>query len=194
MGKRHAFTLIELLIVVSIIGLLIAIIVPGVNKARTQASRTACATRLRQIGIGLQAYLADSSDRMPAVSFMPSVGPLPLGLEEPVYIADVLNPYVGKQSDLFRCPQDRPGVQRADPNDGKSYFQSERSSYEFRIQLNGRILEQHVKELQGRLNRPIPVNGFWIMRDYNNFHGKGGTTGSRRYLYIDNHVTDFEQF
>ena len=40
--------------------------------------------------------------------------------------------------------------------------------------------------------RTIPDNTVWIMRDYNNFHGEGGKPGARRYLYIDGHVTDFE--
>jgi hypothetical protein len=32
------------------------------------------------------------------------------------------------------------------------------------------------------------------MRDYNNFHGESGEPGARRYLYIDGHVADFENF
>jgi hypothetical protein len=38
----------------------------------------------------------------------------------------------------------------------------------------------------------VPDNSFWILQDYNNFHGKSGERGARRYLYSDGRVSDFE--
>jgi hypothetical protein len=38
----------------------------------------------------------------------------------------------------------------------------------------------------------IPSNTIWFANDYNNFHGKAGQIGARRYVYIDGHVSDFE--
>ncbi|MDR1284531.1 MAG: prepilin-type N-terminal cleavage/methylation domain-containing protein [Opitutaceae bacterium] len=61
----HAFTLIELLTVIAIIGILAAIIIPTVGKVRQTAQRAACASNLRQIGTAVIAYATDNKDWLP---------------------------------------------------------------------------------------------------------------------------------
>src|ERR1043166_8425914 len=59
---RHGgFTLIELLVVVSILAVLMALLFPALRQAREAAKRAACASNLRQIGVMMKLYEADSN-------------------------------------------------------------------------------------------------------------------------------------
>lgn len=60
------FTLIEVLVVVAIIALLVAILLPSLNRARAQARNTNCLSNLRQHGVAIQAYGAEYKGWIPA--------------------------------------------------------------------------------------------------------------------------------
>ena len=54
--KRFAFSLIEILVVISIIGVLVALLLPAIKAAREAARRMNCSNRIRQIGIAMSNY------------------------------------------------------------------------------------------------------------------------------------------
>jgi len=63
--KRKAFTLVELLVVISIIALLVSILMPSLNKAKELAYRMKCSTSQSAVGKGLGLYMGTYKDKMP---------------------------------------------------------------------------------------------------------------------------------
>jgi prepilin-type N-terminal cleavage/methylation domain-containing protein/prepilin-type processing-associated H-X9-DG protein len=97
-GRQRAFTLIELLIVIAIIGIIAAILFPVFSRARENARRANCASNMKQVGLGIAQYVQDYDERMPKL----------LWRTDPNTTVNnwwqaCIQPYV-KSTQVFHCP------------------------------------------------------------------------------------------
>ena len=60
--RAPGFSLVELLVVIAIIGILSAILLPALTRAKATAQRAACENNLRQLGVATEMYLGDSAN------------------------------------------------------------------------------------------------------------------------------------
>lgn len=112
--KRQGFTLIELLVVIAIIGLLLAIIIPSLRRAKEAGWNLICRNNLRHYGIAGQMYIQENDSLFPNAwgSIYKSIEPHRLcqwhdpsrnPLRRPD-LAGSLWPYLGEQDKSHLCP------------------------------------------------------------------------------------------
>ena len=102
----HGFTLVELLVVIGIISVLVAMLLPALNKARQQANKVQCQSNMRQIGIGMTMYLSEHKGAYPQQTYVTS-GWYPL---EAHTWWGAIAPYIGWKPPYTSNPQAAAGT------------------------------------------------------------------------------------
>jgi prepilin-type N-terminal cleavage/methylation domain-containing protein len=180
--KPHAppktgFTLIELLVVIAILGILAAMLLPALGRAKQSACTAACLGNLHQIGLALNMYAPENNYFLPDCRMLagqplpgdPRAEPLPL----------TLKPFL-PNTNVFCCPADR------------SFYLANGASYAWNSYLNNAsfnnpadwspVTQEIVNTIFGG-NYTTPLVG-----DANAFHPASGLFTGRNALYLDGRV------
>ncbi len=162
---RSRFTLIELLVVIGILALLMGLLFPALGKIQARARKTSCLNNLRQLGIAVNAYTANSR------GFLPTCQRVTTDPDDP---EGVFNALEVASATVFRCPAD------TDPDaSGKAFHQQYHTSYEWNAWLSGMLIDKSDLTVQ-EVTITMPLLG-----DGADFHDRLG----RNYLYVDGRVS-----
>ncbi len=114
----RAFTLLELLVVIAVIGVLASLLLPALAAARLKARKAACLSNLRQVGVAVMLYASDNRGNIPfgpkagaftsPMNFYPSTGAptslISLGSGAPVGLGLLLSQQLSAQPKVLFCP------------------------------------------------------------------------------------------
>ena len=162
---------------IGIIGILSALLLPALAKAKNSARSIACISNLHQIGLALNIYVQDNRDRLPiCAGYLPSQMPLLSPITTTLFSNQ-------KTNKVFLCP--------ADP----SIFPKELTSYEWNFWLNGAPYSAPEWATIYTNEASVIVNTLFggrsetpIMGDADPFHIAHGQLMGKNALYFDGRV------
>lgn len=170
-----AFTLVEALVVIAIVGLLAGLLLPGLARARGLGQSTSCLGNLRQVGVALQVYVQDNDNRMPVMRdrlLGPEPGTNPFTASNALPGPDEVLLDVLGNVQVLRCAGDRQRI-----------FERTGSSYAWNSLLNGQDADR-LKVMSLELEaHEVPV-----FFDKEGFHRFRGARHAVNYLYADGHL------
>ena len=128
--NRSAFTLVELLVVIGIIAILIAMLLPALNKARESSLKTACLSNLRQLGQSMTFYANDTRNWLPNSN--PPHTTVATDIVPADYVLPLLNTLYLHSPAVFHCPANSNSPVPVAIKDAEyTYPDSARISYDF---------------------------------------------------------------
>jgi prepilin-type N-terminal cleavage/methylation domain-containing protein/prepilin-type processing-associated H-X9-DG protein len=197
---QNGFSIVELLVVVAIIGLLMAMLLPGLAKARAMARRVTCGSNLHQIDLAMRLYLSENKDTYPCAQDPISPG---IWLWMGRGWRSFISPYFGEKIDVnnpsvLRCPGDKT---QASTYEATSYAYS-MAFYHSPRQINDMNSptdnysnpRPSISQEVDRVSRPA---GKIIIGDWNSNHrqlnqgedkGWWNRLGNRNFLFVDGQV------
>lgn len=166
----RAFTLVEMLVVMTIIAILAALLVPALGRAKESARATVCLSNLHQVGIALQLYVQENHNRLPTMRDV-STDPTVAATNTFPAIHQVLGAQLGN-TNVLRCPSDL-----------ADFFGRTGSSYGWNSLLNGEDAD-HLHAFTMNFD----PHGIFLVLDKEDFHKLRGPEKAVNYLYADGHI------
>lgn len=194
--SRSAFTLVELLVTIAILGTLIGVSVPTLSLARNRMRKTHCQANMREIGMLFQMHLdmPRNYQTLPKACRNPdfnsaNLPPISIVLDNTAKVLKQTTKNAKGEDEekkinystiqsLFHCPSD------------DDFYARIGLSYEYRDSLGGKKLPEILRTSSGRRRDP---HYEYVLSEFEPFHGMDDESPyaqNRHYLYLDWHVDD----